>query len=111
MSAEAVAIVVEPFVRRGLFASTEQAVVEMAREYVLGQIERQRSAVEELQAKYGMTYDQFNAYLQARSATLSTSPNQALNEAIMLEEDDALDWKIAREILQSWLGLQSEISA
>jgi len=27
----------------------------------------------------------------------------------MLEEEDALEWKIAREMLQSWLGLKGEV--
>ncbi len=104
MSAQ-LATMVEPFVRRGLFASPEQAVAEMARAYVLRQIERYRAIVESLQAKYGMTYEQFDAYLRSRSATLAAHPNPALNQAIMAEEEDALDWKIAREMLASWMGL------
>ena len=100
--------IVDPFVRRGLFASPEQAITEMARDYVLHQIEHYRGIVEGLQGKYGMTYEQFNAYLQSRSATLLEHPHPDLNQAIMDEEEDALDWKIAREMLQSWLGLQSE---
>ena len=102
---------VEPFVRRGLFATPEQAVTEMARDYVLHQIERYRAITENLQAKYGMTYEQFEAYLKSRSATLAASPNPALNRVVMVEEEDALDWKIAREMLQSWLGLQTEVGA
>jgi hypothetical protein len=103
--------IVKPFVRRGLFPSTEKAVAEMAQDYVLRQIERYRAADERLQAKYGMTYDQFDAYLQARSATLAVAPDVALNQAVMLEEEDAHDWKIAREMLHSWLGLQGEVAA
>ena len=109
MGIDQVATVVEPFVRRGLFASAERAVVEMAREYILHQIERYRGVVDEMQAKHGMNYEQFDAYLRARSATLVAAPNPALNQAIMAEEEDALDWKVAREMLQSWLGLQTEI--
>lgn len=106
-----VAALVEPFVRRGLFATPERAVAEMTRDYVLRQIERYRAIIEKLQAKYGMTYDQFNAYLRSRSQTLATSPNPVLNQAVMTEEEDALDWKVANEMLQSWLGLQSEVGA
>jgi hypothetical protein len=104
-----VASVVEPFVRRGLFASAERAVIEMAREYILHQIENYRSVIESLQAKYGMTYDQFNAYLKSRSETLVATPSPALNQAVMIEEEDASEWKIAEEMLQAWLGLQSEV--
>lgn len=105
-----VASVIEPFVRRGLFSSPERAVTEMARDYVLHQIERHRSVLEKLQAKYGMTYEQFNAYLKSRSQMLADSPNRTLNQAIMAEEEDALDWKIANDMLQSWLGIESEVA-
>lgn len=103
-----VATIVEPFVRRGLFTTPEQAVTEMARDYVLRQIERYQTIIQRLQTHYGMTYEQFDAYLQARSATLQSHPDPMLNTAVMAEEEDALDWKIAREMLQSWLGLQGE---
>ena len=103
-----VASVIEPFVRRGLFANPEQAMTEMARDYVLRQIEHYRALTESLQAKHGMTYEQFDAYLKARSAMLVANPDSALNQAVMAEEEDALDWKIAREMLQSWLGLEAE---
>ncbi len=106
-----IAAVVEPFVRRGLFASPEKAVAEMARDYVLRQIEQYRAVVERLQAKYGMTYEQFEAYLRSRSATLAAAPSPTLNRAVMTEEEDAQDWKLAREMMQSWLGLQSEVTA
>ncbi len=101
--------VIEPFVRRGLFATPEQAIVELARDYVLRQIDRHRATIEKFQNKYGMNYEQFNAYLKSRSTTLMTAPNPVLGKAVMKEEEDALDWKIAIEMMQSWLGLQSEV--
>ena len=106
-----VAAVIEPFVQRGLFPAPEKAVVEMARDYILRQVDRHRATLERLQAKYGMNRDQFEAYLQVRSATLTTKPSAALNQAVMAEEEDALDWKIASEMLESWLGLKSEVGA
>lgn len=103
--------IVKPFVQRGLFPSTEKAVAEMAQDYILRQIERYRAVDERLQAKYGMTYDQFEAYFHARSNTLASAPDVRLNQAVMLEEEDAQDWQIAREMLHSWLGLQGEVTA
>ena len=103
-----VTAVVEPFVQRGLFENSEKAVSEMARVYILRQIEWHQATIERLQEKYGMNYEQFNAYLQARAATLTTAADPALNQAVMLEEEDALDWKVAREMLSSWLGLKAE---
>lgn len=104
-----VATVVEPFVRRGLFANTEQAVVEMARDYVLRQIEHFQSISEKFQKKYGMSYEQFDAYLKSRSTKLAAKPSPQLNQAIMTEEDDGLEWKAAIEMLQAWLGLHPEV--
>lgn len=101
--------VVEPFVRRGLFPNAEMAVTEIARDYILHQIDHYRSIEAALEARYGMSYGQFEDYLHARSETLRRSPNSALNQAVMAEEDDALDWKIARDMIRSWLGLQREI--
>ena len=101
--------VLEPFVARGLFANSEEAATEMARIYILRQIQRHQAVIDRLEAKYGMSYEQFVAYLQVRSQTLADTPNPELNQAIMAEEEDALDWKIAREMLSSWLGLQTEV--
>lgn len=101
--------VVEPFVRRGLFPNAEMAVAEIARDYILHQIDQYRGIEAALEDRYGMSYEQFEDYLRARSETLLRSPNPALNQAVMAEEDDALDWKIARDMIRSWLGLQREI--
>lgn len=103
--ASTVESVLEPFVRRGLFATPERAVRQMARDFVLRQIEFHRAEIVALEAKYGMNYEQFDKYLAARSQTLIESPSQVLNRAIMLEEDDALSWKSSIEMLESWLGL------
>ncbi|MBN1148330.1 MAG: hypothetical protein JXA78_13815 [Anaerolineales bacterium] len=106
---DVVSTVIEPFVRRGLFSSTEQAVLEMARQYVLGRIEYYRATVDALEKKYSMNYEQFEAYLRSRSESLSARPDVTLNRAIMAEEEDSLEWKIARDMLESWLGLQREV--
>jgi hypothetical protein len=103
-----VSSIIEPFVRRGLFASQEEAVTEMARDYVLRQIERYQSIVARLHAKYGMSYEQFMLYSRSRAATLVAHPDPTLSRAMMVEEEDALDWKMAHEMLQRWLGLQVE---
>ena len=107
--ASSVETVIEPFVRRGLFATPERAVQEMARDFVMHQLEHYRAQITELEGKYGMHYEQFDAYLRARSATLAASPNPALHQAIMLEEEDALTWKTAYELLKAWLGVQAEV--
>jgi len=111
MKASEVDKVVEPFVQRGLFETTESAVRGLAQDHILRQIVRCRETSDNLKRKYGMDYDQFSQYLKQRAALLQStgvSPErqQSLNQAVMLEEEDALEWKIAREMLQSWLGLK-----
>lgn len=103
-------MIFEPFVRRGLFPSPENAAREMARDYVLHQIERHRASIARLESKYGMNYRQFNAYLEARAQALEAAPNVGLNRALMLEEDDALTWKSSLEMLEAWLGLDAEVA-
>jgi hypothetical protein len=108
--------VVEPFVQRGLFETTESAVRGLAQDYILRQIVRYQETIGDLERKYGMDYDQFIQYLKQRAALLQSTtipPEQRkpLNQAVMLEEEDALEWKIAREMLQSWLGLKREIKS
>jgi hypothetical protein len=105
---DSVFAVVEPLIRRGLFASPEQAVVEMTRDYIMRQTERYRTTIEAMQTKYGMTYEQFEAYLKSRCEVLAANPNPTLGAAVMTEEEDALEWKVAREMLASWLGLREE---
>ena len=107
--ASSVETVVEPFVRRGLFATPERAVQELARDFVAHQIEHHRGEIAALEAKYGMRFEPFDAYLRARASTLAASPNPTLQQAIMLEEEDALTWKTANELLKAWLGVQAEV--
>ncbi len=106
-----IAAVLDPFVRRGLFESPETAVAILAQEYILRQIQRYQARIEALQAKHGMSYEQFEAYLASRAATLAEQPTASLSQAVMIEEEDAFEWKVARDMLQSWLGLRGEVSA
>ena len=100
--------IITPFIQRGIFPNQEGAIAEMARTYIVGQIQAYQQTIDALHARYGMSYEQFEAYLQLRANELMNSPTPALNQAIMREEDDALDWKAAREMQSSWLGLQVE---
>ena len=60
-----------------------------------------QTTIDSLQSRYGMTYEQFETYLQHRADKLLRTPNKNLNQAIMREENDALDWKAAREMLSA----------
>ena len=107
---------VEALIKRNIFASEEEAIRELVRDYVLRQMAILQDGVLQFERKYGMNFQQFNQYLHERSAllekkTLPTEQLQTLNAAIMQEEDDWLDWKAAREMLENWLGLSQETGA
>lgn len=101
-------VVIEPFMRRGVFSDPDTAVFEMARAYASSHIQQYQDTINRFQAQYGMSYEEFLDYLQARADLLAGKPDPILNEAIMQEEDDALDWKIARDMLRKWLSIQAE---
>lgn len=103
----------ESLVRRGIFATEEQATRELVRDYVLRQIATLQQELARFDRKYGMSFKRFGEYLHERSVLLesdqlSPQQRQSLGQAIMLEEDDWLDWKAALEMLDSWLGLRQE---
>jgi len=107
--------VIEPLIKRKIFATEEEAVREMLREYILRQITALRRELTRFERKYGMSFKRFEEYLHERSmlletGNLSAGQRQSLGRIIMHEEDDWLDWKAAREMLESWLGLRQEVT-
>jgi len=106
-----VSAMVEPLVSRKMFATEEEAVRSLLREYILQQVRQLQQELSSLESKYGMSFEQFAAYVHERSVLLEEgdlSPEQrkALGQAIVQEEEDWLDWKASREMLDSWLGLR-----
>lgn len=106
--------IVKPLVRREVFATEEEAVRSLLRDYILRQINQLQHQLSTFEQKYGMSFQQFVAYVHERSVlleegTFSAEQRKSLGCAVMQEEDDWLDWKIAREMLESWLGLRQEI--
>jgi len=98
--------IVHPLVENGLYENAEAAVKDLMANHILHQIAHYRGIIEKLENKYGMSYHQFNAYLNERAKKLENE--QSIHQRFMLEEDDELDWKTATEMLQSWLGLSSK---
>ena len=107
------ATIIEPLVRRQIFASEELAARTLVQDYVLRQIKTLRRDITRFERKYGMRYDQFAEYLHSRSALLEgglLGPQQqrTLGQAIMQEEEDWLDWKASTEMLENWLGVRQK---
>ena len=105
---------IEPLIKRRIFNTEEEAIRELLREYVLRQVVALQQEVDRFEQKYCMRFQQFGEYLHERSmlletGDLSSEQRQALGQAIMEEEDDWLDWKATREMLESWLGIRQEV--
>lgn len=104
---------IEPLLRRKLFATEEDAINQLVSEYVLRQIAEKQRELSDFERKYGMSFEQFGEYLHERSRLLSESAltaeqHKVLGQAVMQEEDDWLEWKMTKEMLESWLGLRME---
>lgn len=111
-----VSAVIEPLIKRKIFATEEEAIRELTRDYVMRQIATLQQELSRFESKYGMRFERFGEYAHERSAllvadTLAPAQRQALSRAIMQEEDDWLEWKAATEMLESWLGLRDETTA
>ncbi|MFQ6116283.1 MAG: hypothetical protein ACE5NG_19675 [bacterium] len=99
--------IVQPLVEKGLFENAETAIRNLMTDYVLHQIEHYRDLVQKYEKKYGMKYAQFNHYLKERAKKLEK--DSSLHKTFMTEEENALEWKIATEMLESWLGLREKL--
>jgi hypothetical protein len=104
-----IADIVHPLIENGLFDNAESAVKDLMTDYVLRQVEHYRDIIQKLEKKHGMSYHQFNKYLEERSKKIKG--NKVLQQNFMLEEDDAQDWKIATEMLNNWLGLKGKTNS
>lgn len=98
--------IINPLVEKGLFENAETAVRNLMLNFVLQQIERNRTISQKFENKYGMPYFHFNKYLAERAKNLSLK--SSAHKSFMLEEEDGLDWKIATEMLESWIGLKEK---
>jgi len=106
--------VIEPLIKKKIFSTEEEAIHELTREYILRQIDTLRRKAGRFERKYGMRFQQFSEYLHERSVLLEKSnlpaeQRQKLSQAIMQEEDDWLDWKAVKEMMESWIGVRREI--
>lgn len=109
-----ISAVIEPLLKRQLFHTEQEAVRELLREYLWRQISELQRKNEQFSHQYGMAFSQFGEYLHARSVLLqseelSLEQRQLLGRAVMQEEDDWLDWKVAIEMLENWLGIRQEV--
>ncbi len=99
-----IAEIVSPLVENGMFENAETAVKNLMRDYILNQIHHYQRKIKKFEKKYKMNYDLFNQYLKERAKKVVL--DKSLHQPFMVEEEDALEWKVATEMLESWLGLR-----
>jgi hypothetical protein len=107
--------ILEPLIRRKVFADEQIAVREITRNYVRRQVETLIREIRGFERRYGMAFDRFDEYLHTRSTlltggSLSAEQKLKLGQTIMREEDDWLDWRAAQEMLDSWLSINREVA-
>jgi hypothetical protein len=110
-----ISTVIEPLIRRKIFPSEEAAVREIVKDYILRQVTSLKREVSRFERKHGMNLERFRQYLHERSlllerADLTEAQRQTLSRAVMQEEDDCMDWQVAQDFLESWLGLRQEMA-
>jgi hypothetical protein len=111
-----VQIILEPFVRRQIFPTTEDAARRLATDYVAKHIQTEQRKITRLERKHGMTFRKFEEYLHQRSkrlksASLKPIEKKHLGRVIMDEEEDWFEWKAASEMLDRWLTLKKDFDA
>jgi len=102
---------IESLVKNRLFANEEDVIKSLLADYIVRHIGKQKRDLKRFERKHSMSFERFEEYLHERSdllekGDLSREKRQALARAIMQEEDDWLDWKVAKEMLESWIGLR-----
>ncbi len=105
--------IVESLVKNKIFANEKDIMKELLQDYIVRQINKLKREITRFERKYGMSFDHFSEYLHERSeliekGNLSSKEHHILGQAVMQEEDDWLDWKVAKEMLESWIGLRRE---
>jgi len=103
--------IIESLVKNKIFANEEDVMKELVQDYIVRQTRSLKREVTRFERKYGMPFERFKEYLHERSellerSNLSHKAHQSLAQSIMQEEDDWLDWKAAKEMLESWIGLR-----
>jgi len=98
--------IVSPLVENGMFENAETAVKNLMLDFILHQIHEYEVKIKKFEKKYKMNYYHFNLYLNERAKNVVS--DKSLHRSFMREEEDALDWKIATEMLESWLGLKKK---
>ncbi len=94
---QAATVLTEPFVRTGLYDSSEKALKHIIIEYLNQQIAWAESRIAHYERKHQQTFEAWTEVLSGR--------------ATPTEEDEWMEWEATREMLKGWQQVKTQVCA
>jgi len=92
---QVIPILTEPFVRSGLYPSSEQALKHIILDYVERQIAWAEVELQRYEQKYRQTFAEWTESLSER--------------ATIADEDDWMEWEATLDMLDGWRRIKAEV--
>jgi hypothetical protein len=102
---------IEPLIRKKIFKSEEEAVQKLIGSYLIHELDNLKKVLQSYENRYHMDYNQFCDYIREKSLFLTDSSitsdlRKSLSKEVMSLEDDKIEWKATKEMMENWLGLR-----
>lgn len=92
---QVIPILTEPFVRAGLYPSSEQALKHIILDYIKRQIAWAEAEVKRYEQKHQQTFEEWSKALSAR--------------ATIADEDEWMEWEATLAMLDGWRRIEVEV--
>ncbi len=92
---QAIPILTEPFVRAGVYPTSEQAMKHIILDYIERQISWAEVEIEYFERKYKKSFSEWSKNL--------------MRKATVTEEDDWMEWESLRDMVVGWRELKTEV--
>ena len=94
-ASQTIPLLTEPFVRAGLYATSEQALKHIVLDYIDRRIAWAQAKVRRLEKKHGQSFANYSRSLSGR--------------AIIADEDEWMEWESLLDMLKSWRQVKAEV--
>ena len=88
-------ILIEPFVRTGVYSNPEQALKHIFLDYIQRQINWAKAELRRYEQKHGKTFEEWTQVLSG--------------QATIADEDEWMEWEAAQDMLSGWQQLKTEL--
>lgn len=92
---QATSLLIEPFVRTGIYASPEQALKYIILDYIERQIVWAEAEIRHYEQKYQQTFAEWTEALSG--------------QATIANEDDWMEWEATLDMLDGWLRVKTAV--